>query len=380
MKRIGIITIIKANNYGAELQAYATQKIFNKIDGCYAEIIDYIFYKNPLHKKCKDSAPSFRFSLTQKIAEFLYPIINQIKCYKNHTEYKTRVERFNQFHIENTKFSNTYYSIKELYGCPPIYDIYVSGSDQIWNPQLYTSLEPYFLTFAPSGSKKISYASSFGVSELPKVCETIYKNWLETYYAISVRETNAIDIVHSLGLEAVCALDPTLLLNKEEWSTVAHKIDIPNKYLIIYELSESKYMRCFARKIAATLGLKIVRLCKDIGSTDNTKDVLNIRNAGPAEFVYLFMNANFIITNSFHGTAFSIIFEKNFYTITRKSKNNNSRIESIAKLLGVEKRIIKEDTDYKNIDLSDMDYNEIRNKLKHEKIKSINFITKCINE
>lgn len=380
MKKIGIITIIKANNYGAELQAYATQKVFNKIDNCSAEIIDYIFYKNPLYKKSKSSSPSFKFSIKQKISEFIYPILSKIKYSIGRNIYKIRSERFNKFHLNNTKLSKTYYSIEELYNNPPLYDIYVSGSDQIWNPRLYTSLEPYFLTFVSNKAKKISYASSFGVSVLPVECKEIYRKWLKSYYAISVRESNAIDIIDSLGLESICTLDPTLLLNKGEWSSVANKIDVPDNYLVIYELSDSKYLRSLANEISNIFGLKIVRLCKDIGYKDNSNGIINIQDAGPAEFIFLFKNANYIITNSFHGTAFSIIFEKNFYTIIRENKNNNSRIVSLAKLLGLENRIIKEGMSIKDIDLSNIHYEYILDKLEYEKTRSINFIKDCIYE
>ena len=153
--KVGIITILKVNNYGAELQAYATQAALKKL-GYEAEIIDYLFYKNPNHKPTRRSRPMFSHSLVVKVKERLYPIIERLRSARNKKSQQLRKQRFEMFHRDNTSMSATYHIIDELYAAKMDYDVYLTGSDQVWNPNIYSSLDPYFLDFAPKESKRIS--------------------------------------------------------------------------------------------------------------------------------------------------------------------------------------------------------------------------------
>lgn len=379
MKRIGIITIIKANNYGAELQAYALQKKINLM-GYNAEIIDYLFYKNPKFKKTKASRPVFKFTLKKRFKEYAYVKIQKLKNLLFLNTVKRKEERFFLFHKNNTQFSATYDTIDLLYKSDIKYDIYVSGSDQIWNPNLYSSLEPYFLTFAPKGAKKISYASSFGISHLPNQYIEKYKRWLEGYKAISVRENTGVKIIEQLGLKSEWVLDPTLLLTKGEWTKIEKPINVPDKYILVYELINSKFLEIFAAHMSNMMGYKVVRICKDVFTPKNKNNFINIMDAGPAEFVYLFNHADYIITNSFHGSAFSINFNKNFYVVLPKHKDNNSRQISLLELFKLQNRIIYEDSDINSINISDIEYNCVNKKLNEQRELSINFILNSINE
>lgn len=212
-KKVGVITILKVNNYGAELQAYATQAVLKKL-GWNAEIIDYLFYKNSDFKKTKMSKPLFPVGVVKKAKEYFYPLFARLKSCRASDAAHRRKKRFDLFHKQNTSLSRTYQTIDELYGAGLNYDVYMVGSDQVWNPGIYSSLKPYFLTFAPKGKKRISYASSFGVSEISAIAKPFYEKALKEFDAISVRERNAVGMVeHLTGKKAQWVLDPTLLLN-----------------------------------------------------------------------------------------------------------------------------------------------------------------------
>lgn len=380
MKKIGIITILKTNNYGAELQAYATQAMLNKL-GYNAEIIDYLFYKNPGHIKTKASSPSFNYGFVKKVKETLYPIIEKFKAKSNQKSNKRRTERFEKFHTENTKMSPTYRTMDELYAAKNDYDVYMVGSDQVWNPDIYSSILPYMLAFAPEGKKRVAYASSFGVSAIPQEQQWLYKKYLPEFSSIGVREQNAVEMVKELGgKDATWVLDPTLLLDKEDWTKVAsNAYDDKKNYILLYELTPCPYILELAKHMREKNGMEIVRICKNASIEDKDTSVRNIIDAGPAEFIRLFANAGMVITNSFHGTAFSINFSKEFYTVTPARKHNNSRQRSILELFKLQDRLTAENTPIENISIGSIDYAAVSTILENERKKSIDFITNAID-
>lgn len=378
--KIGIITILKVNNYGAELQAYATQTILNKL-GYNAEIIDYLFYKNKGFKKTKRSHPSIQFPLKKRILETIFPIFNKIKSLPYRKIISLREKKFNDFHLHNTLLSKTYKSVDQLYKECQNYDVYMSGSDQIWNPYIYSSLDPYFLDFAPEGKRRIAYGSSFGVSSIPEYAKNYYKEHLLKYHAIGVREQNAVEIVHQLcGKKAQWVLDPTMLLDATDWMKVSATPDIalPEKYILIYELTTCPYILKLAKYISNIKGMPIIRLCKSVVPEDKDTNITDITDAGPAEFISLFHGASYIVTNSFHGAAFSINFNKQFYVITPARKTNNSRQRSILKLFNIENRLLEENSPLPEI--IDISYQNVNNILFSEREKSIKFLTEAIND
>lgn len=378
--KIGIITILKVNNYGAELQAYATQAFLRKL-GYEAEIIDYLFYKNPGHKKTTMSRPLFKFDLRKKVSEFLYPIFDKIKNLRNWEISKSRIIRFEEFHKAHTHLSKTYRTADDLYNSQMDYDVYLTGSDQVWNPGIYSSIAPYFLDFVPKDKRRISYAASFGVSNIPDDCIETYKSFLSKYSAIGVRERDAVDLVKSIsGKTATWVLDPTFLLSKNEWLDIGQMIQAPKEnFLLIYELTPCPYIIKLSRHIARILGIKIVRICKDSAIIENDNSVINICDAGPSEFLYLFDKASFVVTNSFHGTAFAVNFNKPFYTVLPFHKQNNSRQRSLLKLLDLEDRCLIEGSEFPIASSFDIDYESVNHKLNEEREKSINFLIESIN-
>lgn len=380
MKKIGIITILKVNNYGAELQAYATQKVL-QLMGYDAEIIDYLFYKNPRHKRTQMSKPTARMSLRKHLQELLYPIVAQWKARNYRDLQRERNAKFERFHDENTKQSVCYDTIDKLKSAKLDYDVLLTGSDQVWNPGIYSSLDPYLLRFGDDSLRRIAYAASFGVSKVPDEVRDYYKEALRCYSAIGVREDNAVNLVKNLtGQDAKLVLDPTLLLDKEQWMKVAKPVEgLPDKpYVLIYELSDIPFIKQVAMYIAEKTGLPIVRICKNASPEDKEEEILNIINAGPAEFLYLFNKAGYVVTNSFHGTAFSINFGKQFYTVIPLGKSNNSRQKSILKLMGCEERMLTEGGEMPAMEKLDTD--RINEKLRVQRQNSMDFLKNAIDE
>lgn len=371
--KIGIITILKVDNYGADLQAYATQAILNKM-GYDAEIIDYLFYKHHHHKKTSLSRPVFKMSLKKRIREFLYPIIEKYRN-RNNLSRVVRDDKYRDFENNNISFSQTYDSIESLYSAEMDYDIYISGSDQIWNPGIYSSLKPYFLDFAPNDKTKIAYASSFGVQSLLPEMKKVYREALTKFKHIGVRELSAVEILRDIGIKANHVLDPTLLLDCSDWRSVATKVDnLPDSYVLLYEITPSPEINEIGRKIAMERGMKVVKICKNTSSDSNE---LAISDAGPGQFIYLFDHASFVVTNSFHGTAFAINFQKQFLVVTPQRKNNNSRQQSLLKLFDISDRIISDSSDIKSA--ITIDFQKVNAILDAEREKSINFLKTAIN-
>lgn len=238
--------------------------------------------------------------------------------------------------------------MKDLYTNTPIYDVYMVGSDQVWNPNASSSIEPYFLTFAPHNALTISYASSFGVSKIEdnNIVNRI-KDGLSSIKKISVRESSGVKLVKEItGRTAQLVCDPTLLLNKSEWQMFMKPVNnMPQHYVLIYQLSQSDTIVKLAIKIGQEKKIPVYRICKRAFKVEKDKGVVNLLDAGPSEFLYLIANASFIITNSFHGTAFSINFGIPFYTVVSAKKKNNGRMESLLNYAGLEQRMIKDDVD-----------------------------------
>lgn len=176
--------------------------------------------------------------------------------------------------------------------------------------------------------------------EIPEVAKDQYKKGLMNLENISVRESSGIKLVKDLcGRDAQNVLDPTLLLNAEEWSKVANTEKVPKeKYILLYVLSDTPAITDIALRLSKGTRMKVVRICKWAARQDpKSSPIINIIDAAPDDFVGLFRNANIVLTNSFHGTAFSIIFNRDFYTILKRGKETNARFESLLPQLGIDR-------------------------------------------
>lgn len=368
MTKIGIITILNVNNYGAELQAFALHHKL-KLMGYDNEIINYLYYKNSKFKRESASAPLVKSGLKNKLKDFVLKWIDNYSALKYPSLARERKERFNSFHLKNTSLSKVYNSYSDLFKSEMDYDTYIVGSDQVWNPNNGTNLAPYFLTFAPKSAKKISYASSFGVGSIPKNFHDHYKKWLNNIEYLGTRESDGVRLIKEItGRNASHVVDPTLLLNRKEWEQLAVPFKHDYPYILFFVFKKNSYAEKLAFEIQKKTGYKIIRVCKNEMPVEKDDKILNIRNFGPSEFLGLYQNASFVITTSFHGSIFSMIFEKPFLTITPSSKNNNSRQQSLMEMVGLEDRLLTEGNKFDFNLLDEIDYVPVRKKL-NEKIK-----------
>lgn len=348
MIKIGQITFFKTL-YGAILQCAALQ-YFCRTNKFECELINYSAYGLYRQKK-------WTKRLLSKCNEFLD---HNLVCRKRYL----RTIDFSKRNIHMTyKFSSEDELVKA-----DNYDVYIAGSDQIWNPINSNGSSAYFLQFAPKSSMKIAYAPSFGVSSLSFEIQQKYKEYLKTFDFLSARETQGATLIENLtGKKVPVVLDPVFLLSAKEWRDIQSQNYISRRYVICYLVGNNKTLRQMiessASKIANELDAQIIWIgCPSYMRIKNPFDIG--WDIGPGEFINLIDNASYIITNSFHALAFSIIFNKEFLIVLpenegNKEKSLNSRQLSLLKKLnmldhlgiqGKENNIIYK-TNYKNINI-----------------------------
>lgn len=370
---IGIITYHLSTNYGAVLQAYALQKVLANM-GYSSEIIDY---NNP--KKALSSLSRYR-----RIQHFIWHKV--VKKMLVGTKRQKRTDEFRQKYLQIS--TKKYFDSKTLQSDPPYYDAYITGSDQVWNPKIHNNDSSYFLTFAPKGKRRISYAASFGVSKIPDRFVDDYTKWLNQFNYLSTREIEGQQIIKKLtGRQAEITLDPTLLLEQEEWNQIAEPYKSSRSYILCYYMPGdtlvNESITRLAQQVSSFTGWKII----NIGQKEYIRlnPLINsIFDAGPAQFLGLFQNASFVVTNSFHGTAFSIIYRKPFYTLVNNKlppeKALSSRISTLLNTLKLQERMISAEEKIPQNNVVEVDYSIAEIILGQERQNSINFLKNALWE
>ncbi len=265
------------------------------------------------------------------------------------------------------------------------FDVYVCGSDQIWNPGLVSKegkkgeLDPiYFLSFANKNAKKISYASSMNGYHFTDSEKEKLKDLLKDFTTISVRESDDQEMLSQLlEREVFHVLDPTLLLSKEEWFE-ALEIDKnfqsqKEDYILVYRIARYPLLKKVVEFFVKKFGNKVVIIDQAFKPLINAD--FHIRDAGPIEFIELFANARFVITNSFHGVCFSINFKKPFVPV--KSAFGGNRIESLLNLFSLKDRQINDEKNIHKLSV-DFNYEFLENKLECERAKSIKVLSSSL--
>lgn len=359
MKKALIITFTDSDNYGAFWQAYALQKKCNEF--CETKLIDY----KRMKPKTKSKSLLKRSYIV--LRKTLYNLIINKKKYNKFLEDKEKYlevtqQQYNKDNIKDIEQENTFF---------------ITGSDQVWNPRNNKNDYSFLLDFVNDPDKRNSYAASFGGNNIPEKNREKYKEILNTFNNISVRETQGQKIIKDLiGKDVPVVLDPTLLLNKSDWGkSIDYKSENKEKYILIYSLSHSEKILEHAKILSKKTGLKIkyikTSLRKGIGAE-------NIYSAGPEDFIKLFIGAEYVLTNSFHGTAFSINFNKNFFVELDTVAKVSSRITNILKALNLDNRIINEKTQ-KEI-LEPINYEYANKKLNELRKDSIHYLKNLFNQ
>jgi len=325
--RVSCLTFHNSSNYGSILQSYALQQIVRSLGYEY----DLIDYSNPEKYKYdsllgKNDYLSWK-GYAIKLASLPYNYIKRRK-----------------FAIFSQKYLNVasprFVRLSELNNICDKYDFYICGSDQVWNTTMVRYDPAYFLSFVKDNNKKIAYAASIGRVDLTDTDRIFYQDQLKNFDKISVRESSAQQILlECADKNAKVVLDPTLLFKPQQWYTLADCRTTPIKpYILTYCLSYNSEIRSFIEKLRSRTGLKVIGIsCSFIGMV--REKVYTIPS--PLEFVNLFSNASYIVTNSFHGTAFSANLSRNFYTfIENKVQSTNSRIIDFLGMLGLQDRLM----------------------------------------
>ena len=271
-----------------------------------------------------------------------------------------------------------YVTADDLRKDPPEADVYVTGSDQTWNSQYNECIDRgFFLDFLPENARRVAFVSSFGKTELDEKEIDETRRLLSRYEKISVREDSAVRIISDMGLEApIQLIDPTLMLDKEEWLRIASPRLLKEPYLILMLLyNEDNHATEYARKIADEKGLKLVKISWEMKKPPLVDQLFTHRS--PADFLSLFYYADFVVTNSFHGLAFSLNLEKQFIMVPRNEFN--SRIESLLRLCSLSDRLVGSEEDALNRASQVIQYGNIKQILETEKRRADEFIELSLN-
>lgn len=364
--RIGILTFHLAINYGAVLQAYALEEYLND-KGYEAELIDY--YSSEVYDYYK---PLYCDYKVYKGKSF-FKMAHNFAFYKKNNE---KMKNFRNFVKAYLKKSNRINDLDELKKTAYNYDCLITGSDQVWSPNISIgeAFTVFILDFIKSEKiRKISYAASIGENEIDDVYRDILINSLNDYHSISVRENSAKKILNREDIEIV--LDPTFLITKENWNNLADKSDISikEKYIFVYMLQKNSNLIEFVNALSKEKKLKIVYLNKE---KYFKKNAINYFTIGPESFLKLIKNAEYVVTNSFHGMVFSILFERQFITFLHSTKFSR-QIELLKKFNLEDYCYLKDNSNLEKID-KEINYSCV-NKLINEEIKkSISFLEKAL--
>ena len=362
-KRVSLITLQYINNYGSVLQTYASQ-MYLENKGCSVEIVNYT-RENCRFENLKRNMKAY---YKQKGLLFSLPYISDLLVYRWEKLHIKRNEVFEKFKKDKIHLSKEYNSSDDLFKSPPKANYYCVGSDQVWN-YIYNDgvLPEYFLQYVPKGCVKFSLSSSFGIDKLenPEIGKLI-KKYLNDFLLITVRENTGKKILQELGINnCYQILDPTLLISKDLWiSTLDLKNSRHYEYLLVYQLNPSKEMEKFAEQIAKKNKCKLIVISNNIRMSIKEAEI--IANPTIEEFLELVLYARYVVTDSFHGTAFSLNFNRDFFSWL--PNKYSTRLMSILEMLDLKDRAFVQN-EKRWISLAPIDYQKVNNILESERRK-----------
>lgn len=374
-KKVAFITVHDSPNYGSCLQTYATQRVFEEM-GCGVSVIDYrrrqSFPLNSAKRILREGrfmqrSPLFRIPGMKALAFF--PVLGLVA---------RRSKPLEAFRRNKLNLTNVLYTSEDQLerNCPEA-DIFCTGSDQVWNSVWNSGFEePYYLKFAPSGTKKIAFASSLGKSSFEPWEKDLAFAALSEYDAISVREDASAKALAEIGVKDVVRLiDPTLLLTREDWEVFSADARKPSKpYVLIYQLNKNDNMVEYIRNTINQTGASAYQIT--YGPHERTGKANAICCPSVEEFVALFRGAEFVITDSFHGAVFSTLFEKRFAVML--PEYFAERLTDFLSLVGLRKRIVAAPNDTSTL-FEPIDFDLVGKKLARERENSVSFLSRAIN-
>lgn len=355
-KRVGIVTFYLNHNYGTTLQCYALRKAVQKISDYDVIVIPHTFVNKIVNGFGEEY---LRIQYDERIKKFDSFLKEEIGC--------------NLEHIEHLTDKNV-----------PKCDYYIAGSDVIWNTAATNSDENFFLDFtAKMDVVNIAYAPSLGTNDVSILNEKLFSKHIDRFDFLSVREKESIDFIKKYtSKDVISVLDPTLLLDREDYLKLieGEESKTDRKFILLYLVYDNSEnipkILDYANRISLEKGYQIVHFIYNIPNYIFEDRGKSFAFSGPKEFLWYINNAEIVLTNSFHGIAFSIIFQKPFYVITRE--NARGKIYNILNELGLSERLFGNEIDIDTM-LFSLDYENVNTKLNCLKSSSYNFLKKALN-
>ncbi len=372
MKKVGIITFHASHNCGSMMQAYALQKTLKKMN-VDNEIIDFQSFGQKdmyavVHTK-KEWKNFVKNMLT-------LPYRKKIKLqWESYEQYKNKI-----FDLSDKQYSTT----SELTETNNLYSSFISGADQIWNITIRDYDDAYFLSFVTDNRKKNSYAPSFGAKRIEEYADNKQKyiNFLNSYNNLSIRENNGKKWIKELtGRDAKLVLDPTLLLQEDDYLEAMEDIAIDKNYIFYYSPKYNKKIDVLVKRIAKKYNKKVIvwNATEYYVKQERRNGFVLPEKINPGVYLYLIKHADLIITTSFHGSIFSTIYRKKFWTIKNGDMfNNDDRVITLLKQIGFEDKLIDLEFDNNKDYFEEINYTNYERKLDELKKESINYLKKCI--
>lgn len=356
--KIGILTFHRAYNYGAILQAYALRKVI--VDAGYdCEIIDY---RPDIMEK---QYHSFLSGSSLK---------NIIQGLMSYPWSKNRTKKFKNFISNNLPISYQRYTKENANLMADNYDYIVVGSDQVWYPRLTGNDEVYFLHNIGENRQKISYAASMGNACFDEKVLKKYCNDINDFSKISVRERSLFEILNNIGIDCKLVPDPTILLTNNVWNALCQNVSVHKKkqYILLYNVGKPKGLYEYAHSLANNTGLPILMICSEVRKE---KRVTQLLDCGVEEFLYFIQSAQYVVTNSFHCTVFSLLFHKKFIVETSGNSGVNNRISDLLDTVDLKSRDIKT-MSVENIDMV-IDWDKIDHAVQCMRLEGIQYLQQC---
>lgn len=379
-EKVGLVSV-SIHNYGSLLQTYAMQKVLDKLE-IDNEII--LFKSDPVKQFYRVFNIPF---LSMKLKLYKRKIVSKIKypeIYKGSCE---RDRAFQQFKDKKCRFTPKITSRDKLNDMGEQYRAVVLGSDQVWNPA-NLEMNFYTLNFVPKSKTKVAYAPSFGVSAVPKKQREKTREYLNRIQYISVREKAGAEIVKDLtGRDVPVVCDPTALLTREDWNELrSDKKYTDQKYIFCYFLGSNPEHRRFAEKVKALTGYQIIALqhLDEFVKGDLKFGDITPYDVGPQDFINLLSRAEIVLTDSFHGTMFSIYYHKKFIVFPRYQENEknstNSRISSILQIMNLSDRKIKANASAEDYLEKKIDWDNVQSALENFRNQSMQWFVDSLKD
>ena len=358
------ITYHHGHNYGAVLQAYALQQAIVML-GHENMVLDYARNGKLYHKVWGKSIKSMLQSCCMNFLIFM--------------RYKdiSRCDRgFKEFH-QKIMLSRYYLSMQDLRNDVPKVDVFIVGSDQVWNLKTRTEYVPSrLLDFGPENVIRCSYAASIEKLDYTDAQKDLVKRCLARFKGISLREESARKYIEDItGYSCVRCLDPVFLLSKEQWNQIAVEPKIKEPYILCYQVQSVPGMQTVVDELKRRTGYKVVAVCCD--AIKRVRTDYTIFNASPEEFLGLYKNAAVVVSASFHGTAMALVYNKPVCALVKPG--HGCRIKEILHLVEMEEFIIEKDKEIP--DINRFDYNKVNEILERERMLSMNYLKRmlCVN-